>query len=89
MLVESDKGILQVKTAGGSCLLIKRKVLETLSKPVFRFIYKDCHPPGVYFSKGKDMMSEDYYFCAKAIDKGFKVMCDTSVVCRHQKSILF
>lgn len=87
-LVQADTGIVNIKTAGGSCLLIKRKVIEELSKPIFRFIYKDCHPAGVSFGK-KTMMSEDYYFCAKALDKGFTLKCDTNIVCRHQKSSLW
>lgn len=85
--LQAETGIQDVKTAGGSCLLIKRKVLEDLKKPIFRFIYADSHPAGVYFNGSTKMMSEDYFFCAKALDEGFKIKCDTSVICRHQKSV--
>jgi hypothetical protein len=88
-LLQPNTGIHDMKAAGGSCLLIKRKVLEELSTPAFRFIYKDCHPEGVSFAGKKDMMSEDYYFCAKALGKGFTLKCDTSIMCRHQKSVLW
>lgn len=88
-LVQPDTGIVDMKAGGGSCLLIKRKVLEDLQKPIFRFVYKDCHPEGVSFNGTKDMMSEDYYFCAKALGKGFTMKCDSSIICRHQKSSLW
>lgn len=88
-LVEPDTGIQDAKAVGGSCVLIKRAVLEKLKKPIFRFVYKDCHPEGVYFGGTKDMMSEDYYFCAKALGEGFKIKCDASVIARHQKSVLW
>lgn len=87
--VQVDTGIVDVKTAGGSCLLIKRAVIEKLTKPIFRFIYKDCHPDGIEFNGKAKMMSEDYYFCAKALDAGFTIKCDSSIICRHQKSILW
>ena len=88
-LIQPDTGIKDMKAGGGSCLLIKREVLEKLKKPIFRFVYKDCHPEGVSFNGTKDMMSEDYYFCAKALGAGFTMKCDSSIICRHQKSILF
>ena len=88
-LLQPDTGIQDMKAGGGSCLLIKRKVLEDLTKPIFRFVYKDCHPEGVAFNGKKDMMSEDYYFCAKALGKGFTMKCDTSIICRHQKSVIW
>lgn len=88
-LVKPETGVVDMKTAGGSCILIKRKVLEELKKPIFRFIYKDCHPEGVEFNGSKDMMSEDYYFCAKALDAGFTLKCDSDIICKHQKSILW
>ena len=88
-LIQPDTGIHDMKAGGGSCLLIKREVLEKLKKPIFRFVYKDCHPEGVSFNGSKDMMSEDYYFCAKALGAGFTMKCDSSIICRHQKSILW
>lgn len=88
-LVQPETGIVDAKGTGGACLLIKRHVIEKMSKPLFRFIYKDCHPDGVDFGTKKDMMSEDYYFCAKALNEGFSIKCDSSIVCRHQKSIIW
>jgi hypothetical protein len=88
-LLQPDTGVQDVKAAGGSCILIKRKVLEELEKPIFRFVYKDCHPEGVSFNGSKDMMSEDYYFCAKALGKGFTMKCDTAIIAKHQKSVLW
>lgn len=88
-LLKPDTGIQDMKAGGGSCLLIKRKVLEDLQKPIFRFVYKDSHPEGVSFNGSKDMMSEDYYFCAKALGKGFIMKCDTTLIAKHQKSVLW
>lgn len=86
--VKADIGVIQAKTAGGSCLLIKREVFQKMSDKPFRFIYSDLKPNDVIMGKS-EMFSEDYYFCARALGLGFSIMCDTSIVCRHQKSILF
>lgn len=81
-LVRPNTGIHQVKSAGGSCLMIRRDVLEAMPKPHFRFEYTD--------DSGKDVIvSEDIYFIAKALGKGFETFADTSVVCKHWKPTLW
>jgi len=80
--VKPHTGLLPVKGAGGSCLLIKREVFEKIEEPYFRFVYQDDNGKKV-------LVSEDIYFIAKALGKGIQTYADTSVVCQHQKSILW
>lgn len=81
-LVKPNTGIVPIKGAGGSCLLVKREVFEKLEKPYFRFLYND--------DNGKQtIVSEDIYFIAKALGKGVQAYADTSVVCKHHKSTIW
>lgn len=75
-------GLKKIKGAGASCLLIKKSVFETMKPPYFRFLYAD--------DNGKaTMVSEDIYFMAMAIGNGIEAYCDTSVVCKHYKPIMW
>jgi hypothetical protein len=75
-------GVHEIMGAGGSCLMVKRKVYETLERPCYKFRYKD--------DNGKDAnISEDIYFTLMARSKGFKPICDTSVVAAHYKGIFW
>lgn len=79
---EPKQGLISIKGCGASCILIKRKVFETMPKPWYRFLYKD--------DRGKDIfMGEDTHFIAKALGLGFKAYADTDIICSHQKSILW
>lgn len=81
-LLKPHTGILPIKGAGGSCLLIKREVFEKMKAPWFKFLYKD--------DKGKEcVISEDIYFIIMAISNGFKPFCDTSIICGHEKPIIW
>lgn len=80
--VRPNTGVHEVVGAGGSCLLIRRDVLETMEKPYFRFVYEDDNKKSV-------IVSEDIYFIAKAKSKGFQTFADTSVVCHHWKPTLW
>ena len=81
-LVKPNTGLVPIKGAGGSCLLIKREVFEKLEKPYFRFLYKDDNNKPI-------IVSEDIYFITKAFGAGFQVYADTSVICKHHKSIVW
>lgn len=75
-------GLIPIKGAGGSCIMIKRHVFEKMENPWYRFTYKD--------DSGKDArIGEDIFFVAKAIGAGFAPWADTSVVCGHNKSIIW
>lgn len=78
--VEPYIGIIPVKGAGGSCILIKRHVFEKLEAPWYRFQYTD--------DTGKRVMvGEDIYFTIKAIGAGIQPYADTSIVCKHHKAV--
>lgn len=81
-IIRPDTGIRPITGAGGSCLLIKRKVFEKLEKPYFRFLYEDDNGKPV-------IVSEDIYFLMKAIGAGFEAFCESSVICKHYKSTLW
>lgn len=66
--------LIEIDACGGGCLLIKSDVFRKLKKPYFQYIPKgEDHP-----RKG-----EDFYFCEKARDAGFRIYADTSVICKH------
>lgn len=81
-LLKPNMGLVPIKGAGGSCLLVKRKVYEKAQKPVYRFLDKD--------DNGKPaVISEDIYFTIMAISNGFKPYCDTSIIAGHCKEIIW
>lgn len=69
--------LLDVDLVGAGCLLIRRKVIETMKTPWFEWLVdrKDIPP--------EDRCSEDFAFCRAARRAGFKIYVDTSVQCRH------
>lgn len=80
VFVHPNTGILPIKGAGSSCILIKRAVFEKMEKPWYRFLYKS--------DEGRDIVvGEDIHFMLKAIAAGFKPFCDTSIICTHFKQI--
>lgn len=70
----TDSGLKPVDVAGTGCMLIKRSVIETLDKPLFRFPYDD---------RGIRTGGEDFEFCRKAKAAGFGVYADFDVICNH------
>lgn len=80
--VKPNTGVLPIIGAGGSCILVKRSVYEKLKSPWYRTLYRD--------DKGKDcLVGEDISFVAKAVGQGFAAFADTSIICAHEKSILW
>lgn len=70
-------GVSEVDLCGAGCLLISVKALKTISYPWFEWKVDryDLPPP--------DRCSEDFSFCRKAKQSGFKIYVDTSVQCKH------
>lgn len=66
--------LIEIDACGAGCMLIKKEVFEKLKQPYFQYIPKSETTP----RKG-----EDYFFCEKAKKAGFKIFCDTSVLCKH------
>jgi hypothetical protein len=66
--LDYPKGLIEIQGVGMACTLIKRKVLETVQKPYF------FPEPNI---------GEDLSFCIRAREAGFKIFCDTNMVCGH------
>lgn len=64
----------EISACGFGCVLIKSDVIRKIGYP--QFIYRDA-------LDHKDTVSEDVYFCARAIEEGFKIWADTTVLCEH------
>lgn len=80
--LEQNQGLKEMKGAGSSCILIKRSVFDKMKQPYYRFLYSD--------DNGKStMVSEDIYFMAMALGYGVKAYCDTTVICKHYKPIMW
>lgn len=77
--VVEDTGVVAIERCGGSCVLIKREVLEKMGGKWFQNIWNDEYTGYV---------SEDLSFCDKARDLGFKLFCATDVICEHSKELL-
>lgn len=80
--VQPNSGLIPIKGAGSSFILIKRVVFEKLTKPYYRFLYQDDNKKDV-------IVSEDIHFIAKALGAGIQAWADTSVICKHYKPIVW
>jgi cellulose synthase/poly-beta-1,6-N-acetylglucosamine synthase-like glycosyltransferase len=65
-----EQGLTEMKRVPTGCLLIRMKVFETLSKPYFRFITDEA---------SGEIIGEDYVFCDRAREAGFRIWCDTKL----------
>jgi hypothetical protein len=72
-------GLQEVDGCGATGVLIKRHVLETMEPPWFKMQYKEdgC---SLY-------LGEDYWFCTKAKEYGFKVWADFDLRQTHIKTV--
>lgn len=70
---EKDK-LIEVDSCGAGCMLIKADVFKKLKKPYFWYI-----PAG----EDTPRKGEDFYFCEKAKEAGYKIYADTSIICKH------
>ena len=69
--------LLEVAIVGTGCILIKRKVLETLKAPFHSEFDED----------GVQIYSTDFAFCRKAKNAGFQIYTTTHRRCEHFKTI--
>ncbi len=74
-----NTGLREVSHLGGGCIMLHRRVLETIPAPWFSF---EIDPTGQ-----KIVIPEDFLICKKAISHGFKVFLDTDRVCGHIKRV--
>lgn len=83
-----EGALVEVAGAGTGFMLIKREVLEKVERPRFMFPWRKQYvagePEPVWGYGG-----EDYYFCRKARNAGFKVFVDFSLRLGHVGSHVY
>ncbi len=93
IVIDSD-GVADVAYVGTGFMLIKRDVLVQMQQanPANSFLADESNIPehdfwqvGVYAYKDgtKRYLSEDWYFCQKCLDLGYKIYADTHVLAKH------
>lgn len=97
----NERGLQEVRYIGTGFMLIKRRVFETMiakhPEIVFTADYgtrrqeHDLWPMGVFVYPNGDRryLSEDWWFCQRARDLGFKVWADCGVVIKHLGTVAF
>lgn len=75
-----DKGLIEIGGSGFGCVLVKKEVIETIGYPQFEYHSALDH---------KDTFSEDLDFCKKARERGFRLYCDTTILCDHRGEKIF
>lgn len=65
--------LVEADAVGFGCVLIETKVFKAMERPWFRWTE--------YYALGG--ISEDFNFCTKAKQAGFKIIVDTNVICKH------
>ncbi len=76
------KETFEIVSCGASCLLVKKKVLDDMGWPWFKMEYQPKWPSGRPTKNG-----EDEFFCEKAIEKGYKIMANPRVICKHYNQV--
>jgi hypothetical protein len=71
-------GLQKCDAVGGSGLLIKREVFETIEPPYFKFQYDD---------QGFSCLGEDLYFCEKAKAAGYDIYAYCDLIQTHIKEV--
>lgn len=69
-----NKPLTEIGGCGFGCVLVKKEVFSTIGYPQFEY-----HPA----INHNNTFSEDADFCKKAMNKGFRLWCDPSILCGH------
>lgn len=72
------KGLTEVDATGSGCVMIKRKVFQKLQGRFYQFLHDGI---------GNLEQVEDFGFCEKAKENGFKIFVDYSLLSGHKKEI--
>lgn len=74
-------GIESIERTGGSCLMLKRHVVEDMLArgPLFVTLMEPDYL--------KKKVGEDIYFSDRAIAEGYKIYANYNVICRHAKTV--
>ena len=70
----------EIVGCGMGCCLIKSKVFQLIKYP--HYLYKSA-------LTSENTISEDIYFCEKALEQGFKIWADSSIRCDHIGSTMY
>ena len=63
---------------GTGCMGVNRRVVEKLENNWFRFEYDET---------GYRTTGEDYFFCQRVREAGFKIIYDPAFMCGHMKQV--
>jgi hypothetical protein len=74
-----ENQLVEVGWAGIGCLMVDRKVFDTIQLPCFRDIWDA--------KKGQRKKGHDILFCENARKAGFRVYVDTSIDCTHRHTM--
>lgn len=74
------QGLVPIDSCGFGCCLVKIEVYKAIPYP--HFLYKSAIDHA-------NTISEDVYFCLQAKQRGFKLWCDTDVICDHTGSSVY
>lgn len=70
-----DNQLVEVDWAGIGCLMVDRKVFDTIKLPCFKDTWNN--------KQGQRQKGHDMVFCEKAKKAGFKIYVDTAIDCTH------
>ena len=65
-----ERGLTEMRRIPTGCLLIRTAVFESLPEPHFRFVSDET---------SGDIVGEDYVFCDRAREAGFRIWCDAAL----------
>ena len=73
----------EVVSSGAGCFLIRKEILNDIGWPWFKMEYQPK-----WENDGEPVKcGEDMYFCRKARSKGYKIMADPFVICKHFNNV--
>ena len=73
----------EVESSGASCLLVRKEVLDDIGWPYFKTEYQPKWENGGEATK----CGEDEFFCRQVRAKGYKVIADPFVICKHYNNV--
>ena len=73
-LYQGAQDLVEIGGCGFGCVLIKREVIAAIGYPQFEYHVALDH---------NYTISEDTDFCRKAMNKGYKLWCDRTILCGH------
>ena len=72
--------MIEIEGGGLGCCMVNMKVFDKLQKPYFKCDWTHIDSTG---RKYKVPVGEDHYFYIHAKEAGFKIWCDTDILCDH------